>query len=106
LASVYLELGQSKEAQGVLNVAESTFKIGDEPQSIPVRLSRIHYHVRMGEAGSAASLIKDTEALISAYGLGTRRPLLMARQGELYELMGEYQQAVKLYAELFKAFPS
>lgn len=98
----HLYLGQTGEAQALLTDAENSARPEDGPGIVVVRAWRIYYYVHTGDAASAASLLKETDALVSSYGVGKHRLRLKYLQGELHELTGEYQRALQIYAQLPK----
>lgn len=97
-----LNLGQIAEAQALLTAAESSYKSEDGPAIVIIRIWRIDFQLRTGEARGAASLLKETDALITSYGVGKHRRRLRYLQGQLHELNGEYWLALQDYSQLPK----
>jgi len=119
-AKVYAEMGRHAEAAhhfeaagAWLEAGESLLTLGDERAAAELlerggeleRAARIH--ARLGDPESAARLfaraglgVEAAEALLEARG---RKPRVLARAAELYELAGNFERAAAAFAEAGEA---
>jgi tetratricopeptide (TPR) repeat protein len=100
---LFAKAGRSDEAFEIIRQAELELA---PPFNLNIPFGYLAVYLEVEDADRAQAAHAEAEARMEESGKGQARPYLLASQGKIHELRGEYEEAIDSYAEALAFAPT